>query len=99
MLTGSLSLVDVVNEQSSLWNIVMQPLGFFIYAASAIAEVNRCPFDLPEAETELVRRFWAKMPDSKFRPLLLKEAVPVPACNADQSSSILRHSLRQVFLR
>ena len=41
MLTESLSLVDVVNAQGKLWNIVLQPLGFFIYFSSAIAEVNR----------------------------------------------------------
>ena len=54
MLTSSLSMVDIVNEQTGMWNIVLQPLGFFVYATSAIAEVNRSPFDLPEAESELV---------------------------------------------
>lgn len=73
MLTGSLSLVDVVNEQSSLWNIVMQPLGFFIYAASAIAEVNRCPFDLPEAETELVAGYHTEYSSMKFATFFMAE--------------------------
>ena len=45
MLTSSLSLVDVVNAQAKLWNIILQPIGFFVYATSAIAEVNRCPFE------------------------------------------------------
>ena len=73
MLTGSLSLVDVVNGQSTLWNIVLQPLGFFIYAASAIAEVNRCPFDLPEAETELVAGYHTEYSSMKFATFFMAE--------------------------
>lgn len=73
MLTGSLSLVDVVNAQSKLWNIVFQPLGFFIYAASAIAEVNRTPFDLPEAESELVAGYHTEYSSMKFAMFFMAE--------------------------
>ncbi|GAA0524155.1 NADH-quinone oxidoreductase subunit NuoH [Chitinophaga japonensis] len=54
MLTGSLSLKDIVEQQRhGLWNVVYQPLGFLIFLVCAFAECNRTPFDLPEAENEL----------------------------------------------
>lgn len=54
MYTGSLSLKDIVEQQRhGLWNVVVQPLGFFIFLVCAFAECNRAPFDLPEAENEL----------------------------------------------
>ncbi len=57
MLTGSLSLKTIVEQQINdkyhLWNIVYQPLGFLIFFVCAMAECNRAPFDLPEAESEL----------------------------------------------
>jgi NADH-quinone oxidoreductase subunit H len=54
MYTGSLSLKDIVEQQRhGVWNIVVQPLGFFIFLVCAFAECNRAPFDLPEAENEL----------------------------------------------
>jgi NADH-quinone oxidoreductase subunit H len=54
MLTGSLSLKTIVEQQmNGLWNVVYQPLGCFIFFVCALAECNRAPFDLPEAENEL----------------------------------------------
>ena len=55
MLTGSLSLKTIVEQQINghFWNIVYQPLGFLIFFICALAECNRAPFDLPEAESEL----------------------------------------------
>src|SRR3954453_4187699 len=56
MLTGSLSLKTIVEQQMApghLWNIVYQPLGCLIFFICALAECNRAPFDLPEAENEL----------------------------------------------
>ncbi|NLR64103.1 NADH-quinone oxidoreductase subunit NuoH [Chitinophaga varians] len=54
MLTGTLSLKEIVEQQRhGLWNVVYQPLGFFIFLVCAFAECNRAPFDLPEAENEL----------------------------------------------
>jgi NADH-quinone oxidoreductase subunit H len=55
MWSGTLSMVGIVHQQlaQGIWFIFAQPLGFFIYLIAGIAEVNRAPFDLPEAEQEL----------------------------------------------
>ncbi len=61
LLTGSLDLGQIVRQQDALlfgwlpaWNIFLQPLTFFLFLVAAFAETNRAPFDLPEAEQELV---------------------------------------------
>lgn len=54
MLTGSLQMSEIVGGQIDTWyNVLYQPLGFFIFLVCAFAECNRTPFDLPEAENEL----------------------------------------------
>ncbi len=55
MWAGTLSMVGIVHAQlnQGIWFIVAQPLGFVIYLIAGVAEVNRAPFDLPEAEQEL----------------------------------------------
>lgn len=54
MLTGSLRMSDIVAAQADRWHIVVQPVAFVIYVIAATAEVNRTPFDLVEAESEIV---------------------------------------------
>ena len=73
MMTESLSLVDTVNAQANLWFVVLQPVAFVVYAISAIAETNRCPFDLPEAETELVSGFHTEYSSMKFALFFMAE--------------------------
>src|ERR1044072_7357628 len=61
LLAGTLDLAQIVEQQSAWhgmrWFILFNPLGFIVYLTAAIAETNRVPFDLPEAETELVAGF------------------------------------------
>jgi NADH-quinone oxidoreductase subunit H len=73
MLSGSLSLVEIVNAQSRVWFVVLQPIGFLIFLICAIAETNRAPFDLPEAETELVAGFHVEYSSMKFAMYFIAE--------------------------
>ncbi len=77
MITGSLSLMDIVGEQGHWsgwrWNIILQPLGFIIFVISAFAETNRAPFDLPEAEPELVGGYNTEYSGMKFGMFFLAE--------------------------
>jgi NADH-quinone oxidoreductase subunit H len=70
LMAGTLDLYSIVEQQGGWfgfkWNIFFQPLGFLIYLISAIAETNRVPFDLPEAETELVAGFHTEYSSIKF---------------------------------
>jgi NADH-quinone oxidoreductase subunit H len=70
MMSGTLDIYSIVEKQSGWyglnWNILYQPLGFVIYLIAAIAETNRVPFDLPEAETELVAGFHTEYSSIKF---------------------------------
>lgn len=56
MFSGTLSMVGIVQAQANqgIWYVLAQPLGLILYGIAAVAEVNRAPFDLPEAEQELV---------------------------------------------
>jgi len=70
MMTNSLSTVDIVNQQNSAgvfsWNIWRQPVGFIIFWICALAECERLPFDLPEAEEELVAGYQTEYAGMKF---------------------------------
>ena len=54
VLSGSLNLIAIVNAQSSVWYIVFQPLGAIVFFIGALAELERIPFDIPEADSEIV---------------------------------------------
>jgi NADH-quinone oxidoreductase subunit H len=76
---GSLSLRDIVNSQSAhgmwSWNVFggLQFVGFFIYLMAAYAETNRSPFDLPEAESELVAGYHTEYSSMKFAMFFMAE--------------------------
>lgn len=74
LVTGSLSLQDIVMHQYGWkWNLVIQPLGFIIFLVASFAETNRSPFDLPEAEPELVGGYHTEYSSMKFALFFLAE--------------------------
>jgi len=74
LITGSLSLQEIVLHQYGwMWNIVLQPLGFIIFLVASFAETNRTPFDLPEAEPELVGGYHTEYSSMKFALFFLAE--------------------------
>ena len=80
LMSGSLSLRSIVESQSGTfwgvlprWNIFPQAVGFFCYLTAAIAETNRLPFDLPEAETELVAGYHTEYSSMKFGMFFMAE--------------------------
>ncbi len=66
MLAGSMSLLDIVNAQTGMWFVVLSPLAFVIFYVSSQAETGRAPFDLIEAESELVAGFNIEYSGMKF---------------------------------
>jgi len=83
LYSGTLSLVGIVDAQKGLWFVVPQFVGFLLFLFAAVAETNRAPFDLPEAETELVAGFhvefsgmrWAFFFMAEYANILLMSAV------------------------
>lgn len=73
LLSGSLSLNDIVTQQSGVWNVVYQPLAFFIFFVCSLAELNRAPFDLPECESELVGGYHTEYSSMKLGLYLFAE--------------------------
>jgi len=75
VFTGTLSLVGIINGQirSGVWNIVYQPLGFFIFLVCGLAETNRTPFDLPEGESEIVGGFHTEYSGFRWSLFFLSE--------------------------
>jgi NADH-quinone oxidoreductase subunit H len=73
LLAGSLSMLDIVKAQEKTWYIVYQFPAFVIFMLTALAETNRAPFDLPEAEAELVAGFHTEYSSMKFGLFFLGE--------------------------
>jgi NADH-quinone oxidoreductase subunit H len=89
LLAGTLSLTGIVEAQSAVlrigpvalpgWFVVLQPLGFVIFMITALAETNRAPFDLPEAEAELVAGFHVEYSSMKWGMFFLGEYMNILA--------------------
>ncbi len=74
IVAGSLRPYDIVNTQiNTLWNAILQPIGFITFVVSAFAETNRLPFDLPEAEPELVGGYHTEYSSMRFAGFFLAE--------------------------
>jgi NADH-quinone oxidoreductase subunit H len=73
MLAGSMSVDTIIEGQRQLWYAILQPLGFLIFVIASVAEVNRSPFDMPEAEQELVAGYHAEYSGMKFALFFMAE--------------------------
>jgi NADH-quinone oxidoreductase subunit H len=76
MMSGTLALGGIVDAQArSYWYVLLQPLGFILFAIGAVAETNRAPFDLPEADTELVAGYHTEYSGMRFAMYYIAEYV------------------------
>lgn len=82
MLTGSFRLTDIVAAQKDLWFVVTQPLGAVIFLIAGIAETHRLPFDIPEAESELIAGYHAEYSGMKFGMFFIGEYLGITLISA-----------------
>lgn len=73
LLADSMNVSDIVEGQRSIWYVVWQPIGFMIFMLASIAEVNRAPFDMPEAEQELTAGYHTEYSGLKFALFFMAE--------------------------
>lgn len=79
LIAGSMGINDIVNAQQHVWFILYQPLGAIIYFIAAIAEINRSPFDMPEAEQELTAGYHVEYSGMKFALFFMAEYIKMIA--------------------
>lgn len=82
MLAESMSLVDIVEAQKNVWYIVYQPVAGIILLLASLAEVNRAPFDMPEAEQELTAGYHVEYSGMKFALFFMAEYIKMIAISA-----------------
>ncbi len=89
LIGNSLSLVEIVDQQSQLWFgffprwfVFLQPVGFLIFMTAGVAETNRAPFDFPEAEQELVAGYHTEYSSMRFALFFLAEYVNMVTVSA-----------------
>jgi len=75
MIAGTLSLTEIVNQQATIaqWYVFKNPVAFLIFWICAVAETNRAPFDLPEAESELVAGYHTEYSSMRFSMFFIGE--------------------------
>ncbi len=96
MLAGSLSLREIVTNQSGYWfhvipkwYVFLQPIGFIIFMTAGVAETNRAPFDFPEAEQELVAGYHTEYSSMSFALFFLAEYINMVTVSAVATSLYL----------
>ena len=73
MMANSMNLYDIVNQQTNVWYAVIQPVGAIVFLIVTLAEVNRAPFDMPEAEQELTAGYHSEYSGMKFALFFMAE--------------------------
>jgi NADH-quinone oxidoreductase subunit H len=73
LLANSTRMIDIVEAQKGMWFAVLQPVGMLIFLIATLAEVNRAPFDMPEAEQELAAGYHSEYGGMKFALLFMAE--------------------------
>ena len=90
VVAGSLSLLDIVHaQQSTTWFVLLQPVAFIIFFFASIAEINRAPFDLPEAEQELTAGYHTEYSGMKFALFFMAEYIKMIAISVIGSTLFL----------
>lgn len=89
MITGSLNLQDIVKAQHNIWFIILQPFAFITYFIAATAELNRGPFDMPEAEQELTGGAYTEYTGMRWALFFLAEYTNLVAVSALASTLFL----------
>lgn len=82
LIAGSMSLVDIVEAQRNVWFIISQPIAGIIFMIAVLAEVNRSPFDMPEAEQELTAGYHVEYSGMKFALFFMAEYIKMIAMSA-----------------
>lgn len=82
ILTGSFNMTDIVMAQKGMWNVVPQFIGFVIFFIAGLAETHRLPFDIPEAESELIAGFHSEYSGMKFGMFFVGEYLGITLVSA-----------------
>jgi NADH-quinone oxidoreductase subunit H len=89
LIAGSMSMLDIVRAQRPIWFVVYQPVAFVIFFIASLAEVNRAPFDMPEAEQELTAGYHTEYSGMKFALFFMAEYIKMIAVSAIASTLFL----------
>ncbi len=89
LLAGSMNVMDIVQAQKTLPFVLLQPAGFIIYFMASLAEINRAPFDMPEAEQELTAGYHTEYSSMKFALFFMAEYIKMIAVGMIGSTMFL----------
>ena len=89
LLAGSMNVMDIVQAQKTLPFVLLQPAGFIVYFMASLAEINRAPFDMPEAEQELTAGYHTEYSSMKFALFFMAEYIKMIAVGMIGSTMFL----------